>query len=51
MINSTDPCYHNNMFWRKKSITNTEIKKNPIAYRFVNISNTVPLDAFHKTNP
>lgn len=32
------------MFWRKNS-TYTEIK-NTIAYRFVYISNTVPLDAF-----
>lgn len=27
MINSIYTCYHNNMFWRKKNITNTEIKK------------------------
>lgn len=44
MINSIYTCYHNNMFWRKNS-TYTEIK-NTIAYRFVYISNTVPLDAF-----
>lgn len=34
MINSTYPCYHNNMFWRKKSITNTEIKKKPNSLPF-----------------
>lgn len=27
MINSIYTCYHNNVFWRKKNITNTEIKK------------------------
>lgn len=34
MINSIYTCYHNNMFWRKKSITNTEIKKNPNSLPF-----------------